>query len=326
MNRKTNLLSLIESRIAQRKGVQTYLQRSRRKRSRTALRFRRRLGTDEQTSANISIISITTYQGLNLSSPSLSTINDSNSSGGANSSSESPLRWSSSWSSASSTYLEDDIHVNRTNSVPYNLDNRRLLRNRSSHLNISNFLRNTRCRVNISDLAPESNGTSRSRTRRGVESEGCQVLNVNHGYIRVDQTGLVTTTWDGSDVNTRLYIFSIGPGYSRIKGIAADRYIHMDEAGSVRGIPASQIPEPYDASDSRGAWYESPGWCYESQWIQWYRKGGVRNQLKWYLAFNLRGRPIRVQRTHAGMCNAMFTKTLSTGVSCNPNDGGYTNN
>ncbi|XP_054756030.1 uncharacterized protein LOC129262020 [Lytechinus pictus] len=202
LNMKTNLLSLVESLMAQRKGVQTYLQRSRRKRSRTALRFRRRLGTDEQTSANISIL-ITTYQGLNLSSPSSSTINDSNSSGGANSSSESSWPSSLSWSSASSTYLEDDIHVNRTNSVPYNLDNRRLLRNRSSHFNISNFLRNTRCRVNISDLAPESNDTSRSRTRRGVVSEGCQVLNVNHGYIRVDQTGLVTTTWDGTDINSK---------------------------------------------------------------------------------------------------------------------------
>lgn len=201
INTRSNSPSQVKAPMTQRTtaNVKTFLPQ--RRRSRAALWSRRRM-EDEHISANILNNSITTYQGLNVSSPLSLTINESNSSSEVNSSSQSS--WSSSWSSSSSSYLEDDVHVNRTNDVPNTYDNPRLRKNRLRGFNISNLLRIRKCHENLTDSAEGGNDTSiRSRRRRGLESEGCQVLHVFHGYIMVDPSGLVTTTWDGDDIYSK---------------------------------------------------------------------------------------------------------------------------
>lgn len=202
INTGSNSPSQVKAPMTQRTtaNVKTFLPQ--RRRSRAALWSRRRM-EDEHISANILNNSITTYQGLNVSSPLSLTINESNSSSDVNSSSQS--LWSSSWSSSSSSsYLEDDVHVNRTNDVPNTYDNPRLRKNRLRGFNISNLLRIRKCHENLTDSAEGGNDTSiRSRRRRGLESEGCQVLHVFHGYIMVDPSGLVTTTWDGDDIYSK---------------------------------------------------------------------------------------------------------------------------
>ncbi|XP_071485864.1 uncharacterized protein [Diadema antillarum] len=263
----------------------------------------------------------------NYSALSLSRHGDG-SSGESNASTSSSSPSSSLPSASSSTSISDFEGDNLRNLKPNNsveiANDEYLWVNDSLRVNISELMRN-RCRLvsNVSGVPWEEHGVEPGarRRKRAVTDDGCQVINRENGFMRVDTNGEVRTTWIPNDPLTWVHIFAIGPGYVRIKGIRANRYVHMDEAGALRGIPASQVPNPYNASDSTGAWYERP-YTDTRIWITWHVRQGSR---KIYMAFNRHGRQVSTTQANESIRQAHFIKT-QTGPSCNPSDGGYTQN
>eukprot|EP00057_Strongylocentrotus_purpuratus_P016609 XP_011671083.1 PREDICTED: uncharacterized protein LOC105441568 [Strongylocentrotus purpuratus] len=131
-------------------------------------------------------------------------------------------------------------------------------------------------------------------------------------YLRIGNDGIVSSVGSRFDLNTYLYFYQcLGPSAFRIKGVRSQRFLSMNDAAMLIGVP--EFASDPNCSDWKSVWSERlatfPLPPLNGITLLTYHVTSPDAGKPWYIGFNKNGRPIAWNRQNrATMRQICFIK------------------
>ncbi|XP_041453392.1 uncharacterized protein LOC121406434 [Lytechinus variegatus] len=118
-------------------------------------------------------------------------------------------------------------------------------------------------------------------------------------YLRIGNDGVVSSVTSRFDLNTYLYFYQcLGPSAFRIKGVRSQRFLAMNDAAMLIGVPEDERDS--DCSDWKSVWFERLAHFQlpplNDITLLTYHVTSPASGLPWYIGFTRSSRPIAWNR------------------------------